>query len=64
MYREIITERRVREQLRERYGRKKVDRVEPVETGVFRARMVDGGLAFATVEGDGSISIKEQEVVC
>lgn len=64
MYLEMITERRVREQLRERYGRKKIDRVEPVENGVFRARMLDGGLAFATVEDDGSINIREQEVVC
>lgn len=64
MYLEMITERRVREQLRERYGRKKIDQVESVENGVFRARMLDGGLAFATVEDDGSISIREQEVVC
>ena len=64
MYREIITERKVRTKLREWFGRGKVDQVEPVEPGVFRARMVDGGLAYATVEEDGSITIREREVVC
>lgn len=64
MYQEIITERRVRNKLREWFGRGKVDQVEPVEPGVFRARLVDGGLAYATVEDDGSIIIQEREVVC
>ena len=64
MYQEIITERRVRDRLREWFGRGMVDQVEPVEPGVFRARLVDGGLAYATVEEDGSITIQEREVVC
>lgn len=64
MYQEIITERQVRNKLRERFGRGKVVQVEPVEPGVFRARLIDGGLAFATLEEDGSITIQEREVVC
>lgn len=64
MYQEIITERQVRNKLRERFGRGKVAQVEPVEPGVFRARLIDGGLAFATLEEDGSITIQEREVVC
>lgn len=61
---QLTVERKVRERLREWFGRGKVDRVEPVEPGVFRARMVDGGLAYAAVEEDGSITIQEREVVC
>ncbi len=57
-------ERRVRDKLREWFGRRRVDQLEPVESGVFRARLVDGGLAYATVEEDGSITIQEREVVC
>lgn len=64
MYQEIITERRVRNKLRDWFGRGKVDTMEPVEPGVFRARLVDGGVAYATVEEDGSITIEEREVVC
>lgn len=64
MYQEFITERQVRGKLREWFGRGKVDQVEPVEPGVFRARMVDGGLAYATVEEDGTVTIQEREVVC
>ena len=64
MYQDVITERRVRDRLREWFGRGMVDQVEPVELGVFRARLVDGGLAYATVEEDGSITIQEREVVC
>lgn len=58
------TERKVRARLREWFGRGRVDWVEPVESDVFRARLVDGGVAYATVEDDGSITIKEQEAVC
>lgn len=58
------TERRVRDKLRDWFGRGQVDQMEPVEPGVYRARLVDGGLAYATVEEDGSITIQEQEVVC
>ncbi len=57
-------ERKVRERLREWFGRGQVDQMEPVEPDVFRARLVGGGLAFATVEEDGSVSIREQEAVC
>ena len=64
MYQATITERRVRDKLREWFGRRMVDQLEPVESGVFRARLVDGGLAYATVEEDGSITIQEREVVC
>ena len=64
MYQATITERRVRGKLREWFGRMRVDQLEPVEPGVFRARLVDGGLAYATVEEDGSITIQEREVVC
>ena len=64
MYQEIITERRVRTRLREWFGRGQVEQMEPVEPGVFRARLVDGGLAYATIEEDGSITIQEREVVC
>lgn len=64
MYQATITERRVRDKLREWFGRRRVDQLEPVESGVFRARLVDGGLAYATVEEDGSITIQEREVVC
>lgn len=64
MYQEIITERQVRNRLRDWFGRGKIDQVEPVEPGVFRARLMDGGLAYATVEEDGSITIQEREAVC
>lgn len=64
MYQDLITERRVRAKLREWFGRGKVDRMEPVEPGVYRARLMDGGVAYATVEEDGSITIQEREVVC
>lgn len=64
MYQATITERRVRDKLREWFGGMRIDQLEPVEPGVFRARMVDGGLAYATVEEDGSITIQEREVVC
>ena len=64
MYQATITERRVRDKLRGWFGRRRVDQLEPVESGVFRARLVDGGLAYATVEEDGSITIQEREVVC
>ena len=64
MYQATITARRVRDKLREWFGRRRVDQLEPVESGVFRARLVDGGLAYATVEEDGSITIQEREVVC
>lgn len=57
-------EYRVKAKLREWFGRGKVEQVEPVEPDVFRARMVDGGLAYAAVEEDGSITITEQEAVC
>lgn len=64
MYQWIIEERCVRTRLREWFGRGQVEQMEPVEPGVFRARLVGGGLAYATVEEDGSISIEEQVVVC
>lgn len=64
MYQEVITERRVRNKLRDWFGRGQVDTMEPVEPGVFRARLVDGGVAYATVEEDGSITIQEREVGC
>ena len=58
------TELKVRERLREWYGRGQVDSLEPVESDTFRARLTDGGLAYATVEDDGSVTNKEQEAVC
>lgn len=58
------TERKVRDKLTAWFGRGEVESAEPVEPGVFRARLMGGGLAFATVEEDGSISIQEREVVC
>lgn len=61
---ETITERQVRTKLREWFGRGKVDQVTPVEPGVWMARLLDGGLAYATAEDDGSITIQEREVVC
>lgn len=64
MYQEIITERRVRDKLREWFGRGKVEQVLPVEPGVWAARLLDGGLAYATVKEDGSITIEEREVIC
>ena len=64
MYQEIITEQQVRNRLREWFGRGKVEQMEPVEPGVFRARLIGGGVAYATVEEDGSITIQEREVVC
>lgn len=64
MYQEEMTERRVRSKLQAWFGFGTVDQVEPVGFGVFRARLVDGGLAYATVEKDGSITIQEREAVC
>lgn len=55
---------KVRAELRKRLGRGRVDQVLPVEPGVWCARLIDGGLAYAMVEADGSITIEEQEVVC
>jgi len=54
----------VKDKLREWFGRGKLDHVIPVEPGVWRARLTDGGLAYATIQEDGSIRIDEQEVVC
>lgn len=64
MYQETITERQVKDKLREWFGRGKIDQVLPVEPGVWQARLMDGGLAYATVQEDGSIAIEEREVVC
>ncbi len=58
------TERRVRDKLRDWFGRGKIDHVLPVVAGVWCARLTDGGLAYATVEEDGSITIDEREAVC
>lgn len=59
------TERRVTAKLWEWFGRGKVDQVESTGDGrCWRARLVGGGLAYATVEEDGSITIEEREVVC
>ena len=58
------TDRRVTAKLRDWFGRGKVEQVLPVEPGVWQARLMDGGLAYATVEEDGSITIQEREVVC
>lgn len=57
-------ERKVWDKLQNWFGRRQVDQMEPVEPGVYRARLVDGGLAYATVGEDGSISIQELEAVC
>lgn len=57
-------EARVRRKLRDWFGRGKVDQMLQVESGVWRARLTDGGLAYATVEEDGSITIDEREAVC
>lgn len=58
------TERRVRDRLREWFGRGMVESAEPVDSECWQARLVDGGLAYATVEEDGSITIDEREAVC
>jgi len=54
----------VKDKLREWFGRGKLEQVVPVEPDVWRAWLTDGGLAYATVQDDGSIRIDEQEVVC
>ena len=59
-----ITERQVRERLRDWFGRGRVAQVLIVEPGVWQARLVDGGLAYAVAEEDGSITIRECEAVC
>lgn len=64
MYRKIMTERRVRDRLTAWFGRGRVDRIEPAGSGCWRARLLDGGLAYATVEEDGSITITEEVAVC
>ncbi len=64
MYREIVTERRVRDRLAVWFGRRRVDHVEAAGPDCWRARLVDGGLAYATVEEDGSITINEEVPVC
>jgi hypothetical protein len=58
------TERKVRDKLTAWFGRGEVESAEPVEPGVFRARLMGGGLAYAIVEDDGSIIIDEREAVC
>lgn len=60
------TEHRVKNKLASWFDRKRIDRVEPVDSSgrCWRARLMDGGLAYATVEEDGSITIEEREVVC
>jgi len=58
------TERKVWDKLQNWFGRRQVDQMELVKPGVYRARLVDGGLAYATVEADGSVSIQELEAVC
>lgn len=57
-------EAQVRQKLRDWFGRGKVDQMLPVEPGVWCARLTDGGLAYATVEEDGTITVEEREVVC
>ena len=58
------TERKVRDKLTAWFGRGGVESAEAVEPGVFRARLMGGGLAYAIVEDDGSIIIDEREAVC
>lgn len=59
------TERQVKNKLAAWFGRKQVEQVESTGNGrCWRARLTDGGLAYATVEEDGSITIEEREVVC
>lgn len=57
-------ERKVRDTLTGRFGRGMVESAEPVESGVFRARLIGGGLAYAIVAEDGSVIIDEREAVC
>lgn len=59
-------EAKVRRKLRDWFGRGKVDQVLPTDNSgcCWQARLTDGGLAYATVEEDGSITIDEREVVC
>lgn len=54
-------ERKVRDTLTGWFGRGRVESAEPVESGVFRARLMDGGLAYAIVAEDGSVIIDERE---
>lgn len=63
MYHDIITEHRVRQKLSQRFGWR-VDSVTQVCPDCWMARLADGGLAYATVQADGSVSIVEREVVC
>lgn len=64
MVQNIVIEREVRCRLAAWFGRRRVEQVEPVDSSCWRARLVDGGLAYATVEEDGSITIRELEAVC
>lgn len=64
MYQKMMTERRVRDRLAVWFGCRRVDRVEPAGPSCWRARLIDGGLAYATVEEDGSITIQEEVAVC
>ena len=66
MYQAIMTgpERRVRDRLAVWFGRRRVDHIEPAGPNCWRARLIDGGLAYATVEEDGTITINEEVPVC
>ncbi len=57
-------ERMIRQGLRAYFGRGQVDSLEPVEPDLFRARLVNGGIAYVTVEEDGAVTIQELEGGC
>jgi len=54
----------IRQRLRAYFGRGQVDSLEPVEPDLFRARLVNGGIAYVTVEEDGAVTIQELEGGC
>ena len=56
------TARRVLRRLLDWFGARQVAQVEALDPSCYRARLVGGGVALATVEDDGSISIYELDV--
>lgn len=63
MYQDGV-ERKVRDKLCKWFGRGKIAQILSVAPDSWMALLTDGGVAYATVEEDGSITIQEREVVC
>lgn len=58
----VLTERLVRRRLLDRFGSGQLAELRRLDPECYRARLAGGGIAYATVEDDGTISIYELDV--